>query len=48
MAADVAFADRAQQGVTEGVADHVRVGMAEQPFVPGDFYATENQLTSRD
>ncbi len=47
MLADVRFADRAQQGVGEGVQTAVRVGMPDQALVVADPDAAEPDLVAR-
>ena len=46
MAADVAQAERAEQGVGEGVGDHVRIRVAVQPQLEVDGNPAENQLAA--
>ena len=48
MAADVAQARRAEQGVGKRVQQRVGIGMAEQAFFKRDVYAAEYQIAAFD
>ncbi len=47
MAADVAVAERAVDGVGDGMAQHVRVGMADEPAPVRHLEATEPDVVAR-
>jgi len=48
MAADITGGKGAEDGVAEGMGDHVGIGMAGKPQAVRDFYTGENELPTGD
>ena len=45
--ADIAASNRAGQGISHRMSQHVGIGMAQKPLMMRDFYATQNQFAIR-
>lgn len=48
MTANVAESGGAQQGIADGMAQDVAIGMAGGSFIKGDPDAADNELAARD
>jgi hypothetical protein len=46
MPPDVAESGRPQQGVTDGVGEHVAIGMADRTFLKRDPHTAQDQLAT--